>query len=254
MLGVMRKIADIRTFEDRPFLRRTSQLSLVAFAAGTVATLVAAVALTLWAPGSFDPELARAFWYGGGAASYLLWIAEVAVATVLSLALHEVVHAMLFKAFAPRGTRVTFGANWKLGMIYACAEGIVYPRSRYLVVAIAPTVAVTLVAVLVGAALGHPVAGLLVATIHLSGCAGDWGYVEAIRRNPAISYCEDTTWGVVFYGEGEGPAAGDADDAAEPELLRALGARRDGRPDAACPAASVPVAAPTAEATMEVRP
>lgn len=117
-----------------------------------------------------------------------------------------------------------------------------------------PTVAVTLVDVLVGAALGHPVAGLLVATIHLSGCAGDWGYVEAIRRNPAISYCEDTTWGVVFYGEGEGPAAGDADDAAEPEPLRTLGARRDGRPDTACPAASVPVAAPTAEATMEVRP
>ena len=54
-----------------------------------------------------------------------------------------------------------------------------------------------------GAALGAPVLGCGVAAIHLCGCAGDWYYVRTICRNPAIAYCEDTTWGVRLFGEGE---------------------------------------------------
>ena len=88
-------------------------------------------------------------------------------------------------------------------MLYACAEGIVYTRRQYLIIALAPTFVVTPLVVAAGLACGCPVAGAFAAVLHLTGCAGDWGYVHELRADPLITHCEDTSYGVCFYGEGE---------------------------------------------------
>lgn len=204
--GTMRKIADIHTFEDESFLKTVTCLSVAALVAGLLVALAVALGVAMCAPQLFDPELTAMF-DEGGFLRFLAWLVGVSTATMLSLGVHELVHAVFFKAYAPAGAHVTFGANWKLGMLYACAEGIVYTRRQYLVIALAPSIAVTALCLVLGFVLGHPVAGSFVAVLHLSGCSGDWAYVREITGDPAITHCEDTDYGVCFYGEdacGEG--------------------------------------------------
>ena len=138
---------------------------------------------------------------GGGAVSPVVWLLCVAAACVASFALHEGVHAVFFKLFAPRGSRVTFGANWECAMVYACAEGIVYTRRQYLTVSLAPTVLVTALLAAIGCAGGYTLACYVVAVVHLTGCTGDWFYSWRILRDRRIRHCEDTSWGVRFLGE-----------------------------------------------------
>ena len=200
----MRKITDIRTFEDRALLRWISRASALAFGAGALATAGLAVALRVFVPSALDPALAGLLGVRAFSSALLLgWLVALAAASMMALLAHELVHALFFKLFAPSGARVTFGANWGAGMLFACAEGIVYARRRYLTIVIAPTVVVTALVPIIGVAFGTPVLGCAVAAIHLCGCAGDWYYVRTICRNPAIAYCEDTTWGVRLFGEGE---------------------------------------------------
>ena len=200
----MRKIADIRTFEDRALLRWISRASALAFGIGVLATAGLAAVLRIFMPSALDPALAGLLGVRVFSSAFMLgWLLALAAASMVALLAHELVHALFFKLFAPSGARVTFGANWGAGMLFACAEGIVYARRRYLAIVIAPTVVVTALACTIGAALGAPVLGCAVAAIHLCGCAGDWYYVRTICRNPTIAYCEDTTWGVRLFGEGE---------------------------------------------------
>ncbi|WP_291289434.1 DUF3267 domain-containing protein [Enorma sp.] len=202
----MIKRSDIHTFEDESFLKRTARLSAVAFVAGLGAGAAVVFALIGSGAVSLDPEIAALFTAENAGAvfqNYVAWFAMAAIATAASLIVHELVHGVYFKLFAPRGARVTFGANWKRGMLYACADGIVYTRCQYLVIALAPTFAVTALLVLAGVAFGRPVVGVFAAVLHLTGCAGDWAYAEEIHRDPAIAFCMDTDWGVCFYAEGE---------------------------------------------------
>ena len=203
----MRKIADIRTFEDKEFQGRMLRASAVTVVLGAVlgvAWFAAGVPQLLGLPGV---ELRAVFTEEGAGAlpPSFWWFATCAVGCFVSLAVHEVVHGVFFKLLAPAGTRVTFGANWKAGMLYACAKGIVYTRRQYLVIALAPTVAVTAILLALGVATGWPLAFYLIAVLHLSGCTGDWEYARAISRDPRITHCEDTEWGVAFFGEGDEP-------------------------------------------------
>ena len=122
-------------------------------------------------------------------------------ATFVSFALHECVHALFFKVFGPSGSHVTFGWNLDAAMIYACAEGIVYSRERYLAIVLAPTIIVMSAAFVLGAFSGYSLASWVVCVLHLSGCTGDWFYARAIVSDPRIRWCEDEAWGVRFYGE-----------------------------------------------------
>ena len=114
--------------------------------------------------------------------------------------MHELVHGVFFKLFAPTGAQVTFGANLETCMIYACAEGVVYSRRRYVAVCLAPTVVVTAAFALGFALSGYPLLCYLAAGLHLSGCVGDWYYVRTILRDRRIVACEDTSFGVRFFG------------------------------------------------------
>lgn len=223
ILGRMRKRSDIHTFEDEAFIKRISIMSAWAFLAGVLATLLLAAALAACAPQRLDAWLTGLFADDGeGFVGFLKWFGWTAVAVVLSLVVHELVHGALFKAFAPRGARVTFGANWEKGMLYASAEGIVYSRGHYMAVALAPTFLVTSLVVAAGFACGCPVAGAFAATLHLSGCTGDWGYVREMLRDPGIRWCEDTAWGVCFYGEGDAEDAAGKGDAGLPDGAEGL--------------------------------
>lgn len=216
----MIEIGGIRTFEDRAFQERMVRMSAAVLVAG------AALGAAWFAAGMPDRlglppcELSGVLFGGAGPRiaglpPVVWWLALLAAGSFASLVLHEAVHAVFFKAFAPPGARVTFGANWGAGMLYACAEGVVYTRGQYLAIALAPSLAVSAAAFALGMASGWPLLWYVVAVLHLTGCTGDWGYVRAIRSNRSIAYCEDTDWGVCFYAEG-GAGAGAPAGTGEP--------------------------------------
>lgn len=186
----MNEISNIHAFEDEAFLHA------VVRASGAVAVAGVVLGIVLFGFCGVPCELSA-----GAGDSVLAWLLCVAAASVAVFALHEGVHAVFFKLFAPAGARVTFGANWQMAMIYACAEGIVYTRRQYLVVTVAPTVLVTALLAAVGVAGGHSLACYLIAVLHLTGCTGDWAYCVRILRDRRITHCEDTSWGVRFLGE-----------------------------------------------------
>lgn len=201
MLKGMIEIDSIHAFEDEAFLKTITRWSVAVMVAG-----VAAVGFAGWLNVTGPTAEAAAFeslvggW--GWPAAVVVYVLLLALLTAVALAVHEVVHALFFKLFAPKGSRVRFGVQWERGMLYACAEGIVFTRAQYLVAVMAPSVVVTALCASMGAAFGWPVVAGLVATLHLSGCTGDWFYAWAIARNGKIIACEDTSWGVRFLGEG----------------------------------------------------
>ena len=231
--GGMKEISNIHAFEDEDFLRAIVRVSGVVAVAGLVLGVV--LFALVGVPSEFSAGGAGGAGAGttvvagagaggassagtgaasravggvitaasgaGGAVSPVVWLLCVAAACVAAFALHEGVHAALFKLFAPRGSRVTFGANWQCAMVYACAEGIIYTRRQYLVVSLAPTVAVTALLAAIGWAGGYALACYVVAVVHLTGCTGDWFYSWRILRDRRIRHCEDTSWGVRFLGE-----------------------------------------------------
>lgn len=137
----------------------------------------------------------------GGQGFKIWWWVLLAVVPIASLGAHELVHAFFFKQYAPPGTRVSFGSNAGMGMLYASAEGVLYTRGQYLVIALAPSIVVSLLIIALGMGLKWPLWTFIVATAHLVGCTGDWGYARAIVADPAIAWCEDTSYGVAFFGE-----------------------------------------------------
>ena len=170
----MNEISNIHAFEDEDFLH---------------ACFVWGMAVL----GAFAVCLVPVFMLMGGPAVGL------AAVSAASFAVHELVHAVFFKLIAPAGARVTFGANLETCMIYACAEGVVYSRRRYMAVCLAPTVVVTAAFALGFACSGYPLLCYLAAGLHLSGCVGDWYYVRTILCDRRIVACEDTSFGVRFF-------------------------------------------------------
>lgn len=202
----MNEISSIHTFEDKAFLKRMTNRSIATVAVGVVLG-IAWFALDV--PGRIGlagSELGAVFIEGTGPRPFglppsTLWLLLGAVGCFISLGVHELVHGLLFLLFAPRGSRVTFGVNWKAGMLYACAEGVVYRRRHYLVIVLGPTVVLTVGLLAASSASAWPVLWYTLAVLHLSGCTGDWGYVGAIVRDRRIAYCEDTDWGVRFFDD-----------------------------------------------------
>ena len=179
----MRKLADINVLEDAETQARIVWDSVAVMVAGLVLSLVRGAL----GPSEGWRSLVDPAW----------WIALFAVYAA-SLPVHELVHAAAFKLLAP-GHHVRFGhAEW---MLYAGCPGAVIPRRRMLVVLLAPTVVVTAALLVGAAACGRPMLGWLLATLHLSGCVGDWLMVRAILANPACTHVEDTDFGVTLLSQ-----------------------------------------------------
>ena len=200
-------------FEDEAFLRFMRRASAAVALAGLGAAALWGLAMValrdvLGAPvvpfelGAVLGSLGnRIMGSEGGQGFKIWWWILLAVVPIASLGAHELVHAFFFKQYAPPGTRVSFGSNAGMGMLYASAEGVLYTRGQYLVIALAPSIVVSLLIIALGMGLRWPLWTFIVATAHLVGCTGDWGYARAIVANPAIAYCEDTSYGVAFFEE-----------------------------------------------------
>lgn len=199
----------IRVFEDRAFQGWMLRCSAVIALGGIVVGVLWFALLRPWIPGlaplelSGLPALLGAIGDGSiGAAAVLgqvlAWVFGFILAMGVSFAAHEVLHALPMKLLAPAGARVRIGANRGTGMLYACAEGIVYTRRRYQLVIAAPCVLVTAALLAAGELSGWPLSGYALATIHLTGCAGDLGYLRELAGDRSVVACEDTSYGVRF--------------------------------------------------------
>lgn len=115
------------------------------------------------------------------------------VGAIVVLALfHEALHGLAMLLF---GARPRFGVGVAGGglipNVFTTSPGHLFTRTQYLVVALTPSVALTLLTVvLVG---WGPMGGWLVvpAAIHLGGCVGDWWLVAQAVRHPANCRYED---------------------------------------------------------------
>ena len=144
----MNEISNIHAFEDEDFLHACFVWGMAVL--GAFAVCLVPVFMLLGGPADLDAADA------GGWTAVLGWLVGLAAVSAASFAVHELVHAVFFKLFAPAGARVTFGANLETCMIYACAEGGVYSRRRYVAVCLAPTVVVTAAFALGLALSGYP--------------------------------------------------------------------------------------------------
>ncbi len=131
----MNEISNIHAFEDEEFLHACFVWGMVVV--GVFAVCLVPVFMLLGGPADLDAADA------GGWMAVVGWIVGLAAVSAASFAVHELVHGVFFKLLAPAGAQVTFGANRETAMIYACAEGVVYSRRRYMAVCLAPTAVVT---------------------------------------------------------------------------------------------------------------
>lgn len=130
----------------------------------------------------------------------LLGLLGMAAAVVGLIVLHEGIHGL---AMLPFGARPSFGlgvaGGGVLPYVSTTAAGHRFTRTGYVVVALAPSVVLTVLTLaLVG---WSPFGGWLVvpAAFHLGGCVGDWWLVAVAARHPPGSHYEDLREGLRIH-------------------------------------------------------
>ncbi|KXT79269.1 DUF3267 domain-containing protein [Streptococcus sp. DD13] len=117
------------------------------------------------------------------------------------LAVHELIHGLFFKLFAPERP-VRFGFKWSSMMAYATSPGSLYQRKQMAMIAGAPFVMLTAL-LTVGCALHlfSPVHYLFWVTFHACGCVGDFFYLYLllIKYGKGEIRAEDTENGLIIY-------------------------------------------------------
>lgn len=177
----MRTIADIDILGDETLQARVAWLSL------------AIVVVTVLAAGSLG------FAMGGERVDVWWWVA-LAAGSFVALPVHELVHAAAFKLLS-RGCKVSFG--FQNAFLYTKTDGAVLRRARMVCVLLAPSLLVTAVLAALAFAAGLPVLAVLLAGLHLSGCAGDILMAAACLRDPACTHVRDTETGITLLSDHE---------------------------------------------------
>ncbi|MFM8323117.1 MAG: DUF3267 domain-containing protein [Chloroflexota bacterium] len=123
----------------------------------------------------------------------------------LTLALHELVHGLFFWLFT--GERPVFGL--KLSYAYAAAPDWYLPRSRYLIVGLAPLVALTALGLALLPGLPDELLGawLLAMITSTSGAVGDLYVVGYLLTCPPASLVRDRGDGMAIYIPGSAAEA-----------------------------------------------
>ena len=109
----------------------------------------------------------------------------VITAILMTLVLHELVHGLMMKL---HGAKPQYGVMWKQLMFYATSPGFAYPRNRFIQIALAPFLLLTLMFVLgIFGLKGTPWVLLLAlcASLNASGAIGDvWMSILLLRFGP----------------------------------------------------------------------
>ena len=177
----MRTIADIDVLGDETLRRGIARLSLALLAATALLAVLLALAL-------------------GGERLDVWWWVALALGSFVALPVHELVHAAAFKLLCP-GCHVSFG--FKDAFLYTETDGAVLRRGRMVAVLLAPSVLVTAVLVALALGAGLPVLAVLLAGVHLSGCAGDILMAGATLREGACTHARDTETGITLLCDRE---------------------------------------------------
>lgn len=185
----MRQVLDVNILEDQATQRRVTLLGLPAGIAALILMIAMPLADRL---GGGVGEL-QGFWAG----SSLGWAIALLAVYIVSLPVHELVHAAFFKLFGPAGTRITFG--FKSGMLYAGCPGRRFSRGQMTAVLLAPFALLSLTYLALGALLGLPFMMLAVFLLHTSGCVGDFYFAWLIARHPEADLIEDTPVGICLW-------------------------------------------------------
>ena len=128
----------------------------------------------------------------------------VLLALLLVLVLHELVHGLCMRFF---GAHPKYGILWKALAFYATSPGYAFPRWQYLIIALAPLVALSLLAVLLMILLaGTAWVALIafVAAVNAAGAIGDLWITTIVLRYPAYAYMMDERDGVRVFLPCEG--------------------------------------------------
>jgi len=182
----VRVIGTVNVLEDAGVQRAMVSASWAIMGAG------AAIAIVLWLVSlAFGGHVLEPVGPG--------WVLGLVVASVVSLPVHELVHAAAFVILGSSDVHVSFGI--KDFMLYTSANGAVLPRGRFMAVLLAPSVVVTALFVLAGCVWHAPLFALLGAAFHLAGCTGDLDMVRIIALTPAATFVRDSPAGIDLLSE-----------------------------------------------------
>ena len=134
-----------------------------------------------------------------GGTSITIPFADVVIALVLVMLIHELVHGLFYWRFA--GQRPTFGIKG-LGVYVAAPAEFYFPRNQYLVVGIAPLVLLTLAGLLlvtIVPVVFVPILILFVA-FNAAGAAGDLLMAARLLFYSPDTLMQDNDSGVIVYG------------------------------------------------------
>jgi hypothetical protein len=164
---------------------------------GLILLVVALVAVSLYAEWLVRRGVVGAFNPLAGASPLALTALSV-VGFVLMLTIHELIHGLAFQAF---GARPRYGLNLRAGVAYASAKAYYVSRDAYIVVGLAPLVAMTLIGGLLIALTGgetRALLGLFVAA-NVGGAVGDLWFVRTCLRFPPTLLVNDFGDGATLY-------------------------------------------------------
>ena len=128
----------------------------------------------------------------------------VLISILLTFVLHELTHGVAMRTL---GAHPRYGVLLKQAMLYATAPGFAFQRNSYLVVALAPLVCLSILAILGMMALtGTAWVALFAfcATINAGGAIGDLWIAKIVLRYPARAYIMDERDGIRVFLPDEG--------------------------------------------------
>lgn len=129
----------------------------------------------------------------------LIEISSVLVGLVLTLVFHEFIHGLVMQLF---DATPKYGILWKGLMLYATSPGYAFHRNTYVVVAMAPFVVISVLAV-VGMWLLQGTSWVallgLCGIINASGAVGDMWITTIVLRYAATAYVMDERDGIRVF-------------------------------------------------------
>lgn len=119
------------------------------------------------------------------------------LAIVATSLIHELIHGLFFKVFAP-DRPVKYGFHWYA--LSASSPGTKYSKGKFIWIGMAPFVLITFTLTLLFALgwLSIP-SYIFLTSMHAAGCVGDFYFGFLILLAPSDTLVEDTGVGMIFY-------------------------------------------------------